>query len=161
MSEPSRISSESEAARSRLDRAMRRATPLSRLALPSRRSLYRTAGLYANVFALVVALGIPNGTLRRAAGDAMVSFDGAARQVSGMVAVSADYPEPVDVGALPEDVVTAAPVAPPVECFLPEPAPVAPPPVEPVAPPSVAAPAVESAAPLDPAPSAEMMIPGN
>lgn len=82
----------------RLDEAVRRATPLKRVAKPDRRSLLRALAVYANVFAVLVALGIPNGTLRQAAGGAMASFDGVVRQTSAevMYAVSSNLAYRVD-----------------------------------------------------------------
>ncbi len=50
-----------------------------RFATPSLRSLTRSCALYANVIAVVVALGIPGGGLRLAAGSAVQVFEGAVR----------------------------------------------------------------------------------
>lgn len=76
----------------RLDEAVRRATPLTRMARPNRRAVLRAMGGYANFFVVLVALGIPNGTLRQAAGGAFASFDGVVRATSAevMYAVSSN-----------------------------------------------------------------------
>ncbi len=81
-----------------LDDAVRRATPVSRVLVHGHRGLLRALGLYANVFAVLVAVGIPNGTLRQAAVGAMASFDGVVRQASAEVvyAASADSAQRVD-----------------------------------------------------------------
>lgn len=81
-----------EAAGMRLDEAVRRATATSRMAKMNRRALLRALGMYANVFAVLIALGLPNGNLRRAAGGAMASLDGVVRQASsGVMSASEDY----------------------------------------------------------------------
>ena len=126
MSDRPRSPRETDVERARLDAAVRRATPMSRLVTPSRRNLIRSMAVYANVFALLVALGIPNGTLRRAAGDALVSFDGAARQASEGFRVMVAAPSPSGESTVWSETVTD--VSSPVEAlgtsFMPE-APVA------------------------------------
>lgn len=76
-------SPESDAERARLDEALRRATPRRRVVLPSPMARLRLFGMYANVFAVVIALGIPNGVMRRTTAEAVASFDGIARQAAG------------------------------------------------------------------------------
>lgn len=92
------LSRKSKSSGRRLDEAVRRATPATRVMLHGHRGLLRALGLYANVFAVLVALGIPNGTLRQAAVGAMASFDGVVRQASAEVvyAASADSAQRVD-----------------------------------------------------------------
>lgn len=76
-----------------LDEAVRRATSVRRMAKPRSRNIRRVLGIYANVFAVLVALGLPNGVLRHETGRALASFDGAVRQAStGVIhAVSTDH----------------------------------------------------------------------
>ena len=119
-------SDESRASRSRLESAVRRATPVSHLVMPTGRRVRRILGIYANVFAVLIAMGLPNGALRQEAGRAMTSLDGAVRQASGVMhAVSFDMisladelaavpgvlSEPVDIpGLLPSgDIRNGAP----------------------------------------------------
>lgn len=86
----------------RLDEAVRRATPLTRMAKPNRRGLLRAMGVYSNLFVVLVALGIPNGTLRQAAGGALASFDRVVRATSAEVvyAVSSNRACRVDTSSL-------------------------------------------------------------
>ena len=88
--------------RSRLDRAVRRAVGM-RFATPSMRSLLRACAVYANVIALVVALGMPNGNLRQAAGSAMSAFESAVRSANEAVFSGPDMlSAPVDLSLVTE-----------------------------------------------------------
>lgn len=88
--------------RSRIDRAVRRAVGM-RFATPSMRSLLRACAVYANVIALVVALGMPNGTLRQAAGSAMAAFESAVRNANDAVFSGPDMlSAPVDLSLVTE-----------------------------------------------------------
>ncbi len=79
MSKNSKISVENRRDEARIDRAVRRAVGI-KFARPSLRSLLRACGVYANVIAAVVALGIPTaGGLRSAAGSAALAFESAVR----------------------------------------------------------------------------------
>jgi hypothetical protein len=63
----------------RIDRAVRRSVGM-KFAAPSLRSMLRACGVYANVIAAVVALGLPSaGGLRSAAGSAALAFESAVR----------------------------------------------------------------------------------
>lgn len=86
-------------------------------ATPSMRSLLRACAMYANVIALAVALGMPNGNLRQAAGSAFLAFDSALRSVNESVFSGPDVlSAPVDLSQVTEsvDIATVTTVGPEV-----------------------------------------------
>lgn len=86
----------------RLDRAVRRSVGM-RFAIPSMRSLLKACGVYANVFAAVVALGIPTVVGLRSSGMAALAFDTAVRSSRSIVKGLPDLlGKPVDLTSVTE-----------------------------------------------------------
>lgn len=86
----------------RLDRAVRRSVGM-RFALPSMRSLLKACGVYANVFAAVVALGIPTVVGLRSSGMAAMAFDTTVRSTRSIVKNLPDMlGKPVDLSSVTE-----------------------------------------------------------
>lgn len=104
MNNTRKTSPENSRDRARLDRAVRRAVGMG-FATPSMRSLLRACAMYANVIALAVALGMPDGNLRQAAGSAFLAFDSALRSVNESVFSGPDaLAAPVDLSQVTESV---------------------------------------------------------
>lgn len=109
MSKNSKSSLERLREEARLARAVRRSVGM-KVALPSLRSMLRACGVYANVIAAVVALGLPTaGSLRSVAGSAALAFESAVRSArestSGLpdlLTNPADLTEVTEVAAVTE-----------------------------------------------------------
>lgn len=85
-----------------LDAAVRRAVGM-RFTLPSLRSMLRACSMYANVIAVAVALGIPGGGLRLAAGSAVQAFESAVRSTRDSLASTPNFlAAPADLTAVTE-----------------------------------------------------------
>lgn len=107
-----------------IDAAVRRAVGM-RFALPSLRSMLRACSVYANVIAVAVALGIPGGGLRQAAGSAAQAFESAVRATRDSFAGIPDrLASPADLSAVTETEPAEAPVVPAPETEPPPPPPV-------------------------------------
>lgn len=96
-----------------IDRAVRRSVGM-KFAVPSLRSMLRACGVYANVIAALVALGLPTaGGLRSAAGSAALAFESAVRSSRESTAGLPDLlTRPIDLTAVTE---SAGEIVAPVE----------------------------------------------